>query len=188
MSQYTARSNTERGQVNDGGPSQGYRYVTKVSDRNEDGRTRFTFRIHPDLKNEQSEFFRAQCGNYHPVTSPNGFIGVAQLRRIVLQHEGGTEGGSHYLNYRIAQDDDSNNIRAGAEAALQLGGTDEAFREAVAAIVTARFGRIDAANRGPGGEPCDGLAEKDGSTADCIFNGQNNFDIEGFGFQSCDGN
>ncbi len=152
------------------------------------GPTRFTFRVHPDLKNEGSEFFRKQCGNYNPQTNPDGFISGAQLRDNVRQHEGGTTGVSHYLNYKNAQDENENNVGVGIEAVLQPGGTDEMFQKAVESVFDARTALIDAANRGMEGEPCEGLAERDGSTAACVFNGHINFKIKDFGFAPCNGN
>lgn len=79
----------------DGGPNDGYSYLTSISDAGE-----YSWVISNDIDNPQSTFYKAQCGNYN-FLSNSGFISGANLDADDQRHEGGLIN-SHYAEYSFA--------------------------------------------------------------------------------------
>jgi hypothetical protein len=87
-----------------GGPNDGFKYVTSVTHAT--GAT-YAYVISPALENTNSEFYKAQCGNYNAQTD-TGFISGANLLANTIRHEAGSVN-SHYKNYLDALNDSSKN-------------------------------------------------------------------------------
>ena len=85
-----------------GGPNSGYTYITSASNT-----TTYQWEIVPDLANTSSQFYQAQCGQ-------NGFILNSNLAVQTQRHEAGLARSnyvqSHWIEYKSAQDNLSNNI------------------------------------------------------------------------------
>jgi hypothetical protein len=95
------------------GPNAQFRYITSVTNSipnpgSSATPTGYYYVIAGDILNSGSDFYKAQCGRA-------GIIGIDQLLTDTIQHEAGTDGQSHYNNYRHAQDDDTKNIGSTAE-------------------------------------------------------------------------
>jgi len=60
--------------VNDGGPNNGYQYLTSVTAGSTNLTWGYYYVISPDLQNSSSAFSLAQCGNYNAQSNPNGYI------------------------------------------------------------------------------------------------------------------
>ena len=117
-------SNSDMGQMNlrllysftphsiaDNGPNHGFKLVLSVD---KDPTASYRWQLVEDL-NRNSAFFRAQCGNYHPQSNPNGFIEGVVLRWNGIEHESGTVMG-HYAQYSTTLADPSNNFGVLAES------------------------------------------------------------------------
>lgn len=102
-----------------GGPNSGFKYVTSVSYAND---AIYAYVISPALEDTNSEFYRAQCGNYNPQTD-TGFISGAALLANTIRHEAGNVQ-SHYKNYLDALEDSSKNPGTVAEKLVAGPGTD----------------------------------------------------------------
>jgi hypothetical protein len=100
-------------QINDSGPNKGFWYVTNASNT-DTLPTAFNYIIAGYLDDSNSEFAQQQCGNYNP-TSNTGFISYSQLLSNTYEHESGTVRG-HYVQYKTAQDDSSNNVGSAVES------------------------------------------------------------------------
>ena len=123
----------------DGGPNQGFAYVTSVQDS-----TVFAWTTTPQIDNSTSDLYRAQCGR-------DGWIGGAQLRSNTISHERGLLN-SHYSRYVAAQNSPANNVGAGLEAMVAPPGeTSPAFGTRVQTEFDQRSARIVAAAQQ---EPC----------------------------------
>jgi hypothetical protein len=109
--------------IGDGGPNNGYSYVTSVGNSaTVQGVTQtrgYFYVISPDLQNSSSAFYKAQCGNYNAQTNPNGYISGTNLLADATRHESGTVK-SHYENYLVAQNNSANNLGAAAEGLTGL--------------------------------------------------------------------
>lgn len=106
--------------INDGGPNQGFKYVTSLSNTFNSVTTAYLYVVPPDLENTSSTstFYMMQCGNYNAQTNPGGFISGANLLAGVTRHEAGSAN-SHYNNYVIAQTVAANNL--GVVGEMQIG-------------------------------------------------------------------
>lgn len=96
-------------QIGDG-PNAGFKYVTSLTHRSG---AIYAYVISPALEDTNSEFYRAQCGNYNPQTD-TGFISGADLLANTIRHEAGSVQ-SHYRNYVDALADSSKNPGTVAE-------------------------------------------------------------------------
>jgi hypothetical protein len=101
--------------ISDNGPNNGYSYVTSISSSSGSSTTSYFYEISPDLQNNSSTFYKAQCGNYNSQTNPNGFISGGSLLSDTTRHESGTVQ-SHYENYVVAQGNSANNLGTVAES------------------------------------------------------------------------
>jgi hypothetical protein len=125
------------------GPNSGFSYVTSATNT-----ATFNWIIAPDADDPSSQFYRAQCGNYNPTTG-TGFIGGATLQADTTRHESGAVQ-SHYNNYVVAQNNTSNNIGVGLEAAVdQSAGQD--FQTFVSNFLNSRISALHSATAV---EPC----------------------------------
>jgi len=165
-------------EVNDG-PNQGFKYVFSVVPSLNNVSTGYFYLISPDLKNTNSEFYKAQCGNYNSQTN-TGFTSGANLLANAIRHEAGSTQ-SHYNNYVMAQNDPSNNLGVVAEkeTGSPLKGLQQ-FTNDVRDILNARVSAIKAATDV---EPCGtSVINYD---ANCMFQGHVNYaDAQGR-YQSC---
>ncbi|HEV2798920.1 MAG TPA: NBR1-Ig-like domain-containing protein [Pyrinomonadaceae bacterium] len=93
------------------GPNQGFKYVTHVANFDEADRplspSTYAYVISPALVDTDSEFYKAQCGNYNPLTGV-GFISGADLLANTIRHEAGNVE-SHYRHYLDALKDSAKN-------------------------------------------------------------------------------
>ena len=174
IAQLFPRYSFTAGQISDGGPNQGFKYVTEVKDSNDrqnEGPTEFVYVIAPWLEDPNSEPYGAQCGTYNKDTNPNGFISGAKLLENTTLHESGKVKNSHYNNYVVSQDKPENNLGVGGEklhAGPNVPMTD--FTNLVRTELDARRLRIynDTAV-----EPCgDSNASNDGN---CVYQGRINY-------------
>jgi hypothetical protein len=104
--------------LNDGGPNNGYKYVTSISPGTSNQPWAYYYVISPDLQNSSSTFSLAQCGNYNTQTNPNGFISQPNLLTNTTRHESGSNA-SHYAQYVAAVNASANN--PGTVAEQQVG-------------------------------------------------------------------
>jgi len=110
--------------IQDNGPNNGYKYITSISDTENNLVTVFFYLISPDLKNTSSAFYQAQCGNYSATTNPRGFISGAALLDNTKRHEAGSvaeygpEVKSHYNNYVVANTSPRHNLGITAESSV----------------------------------------------------------------------
>jgi len=137
------RASFQQFTLGDNGPNSGYTYVTSASDKNDpkspdSPNTLFAYAISTDLQ-PTKDFYKAQCGDYDPVTD-TGLIGSAQLLSNTTNHESGMAV-SHYKNYVTAQDDPANNIGVGYE--LVVAGPAENFANKVSMEINTRRTTID---------------------------------------------
>lgn len=104
--------------IGDGGPNEGFLYVKALSDQSSPSApTKFYWTVIPSLENPQSTFFMKQCGNYHEVDNPTGYIDGNTLLAGVKSHE--AEGSSsHYQQYVTAQNIPANNMGVYAESLI----------------------------------------------------------------------
>ena len=154
-------------EIGDGGPNQGFKYVTSVSNSADGVSTGYFYVISPDLENTASDFYRAQCGNYNAQTNPNGFISGATLLANTTRHESGSVE-SHYNNYVVAQDNSANNIGVVAEA--KIDGPSISLNTFITNVSTTLEGKRQAILAATQVEPCS--VQKD---ANCVFQGNINF-------------
>jgi hypothetical protein len=137
------------------GPNQGFKYATSPPSNN----TTYRWVLTQQLDSTSGQFYQAQCGNYHPQTNPSGFISGAALRSNAIHHESANAPNSHYYQYRVAQDDPSNNIANAVEAVVAAPA--EVFGDKRNAILVPRLQAIqDAAAV----EPCGGVVNRDHSS------------------------
>jgi hypothetical protein len=123
----------------DDGPNHGFQYVTQLLPTSGPSSTRFMWQTAPDL-DANTQFFRAQCGNYNPQTGA-GFIDGPVLRSNVTEHESGTTRG-HYQQY-IQVHTPANNLVAIAESAIAAPGTTApAFVAALTQELNDAVGRV----------------------------------------------
>jgi hypothetical protein len=115
--QYTATPAT----ILEDSPNQGFQFVLTLSNAYQGINSTYRYEIVPDLEQNNSPFYRAQCGNYNAATN-TGFIDGPVLRSNVQQHEYGTILG-HYQQYIGAQSVPTNNIGLVAEPLLAGPGT-----------------------------------------------------------------
>ena len=106
-------SGAQSSYVQDKGPNDGFAFTVQVADA-----TTYKVIFAPDVKNTSSQFYTSQWGTYDPVTNPTGFISGASLLQGVTNHESGTNGTSHYLNYRAGLKSRRNDVMAAAEQAI----------------------------------------------------------------------
>jgi hypothetical protein len=157
--------------VSDGGPNNGYSYVTSVSSSSGSSTTSYFYVISPDLQNASSTFYKAQCGNYNSQTNPNGFISGANLLTDTTRHESGAVQ-SHYQNYVVAQSSSTNNLGTVAESMTGLE-SGQVLANSVTGALNQNVQTITSATQV---EPC-GVQED----ASCNFQGFINFQP----YQSC---
>lgn len=158
--------------ITDNGPNHNFKYVTAASnsDPNQTAHpsTAVYFLIHPDLENTASDFFKAQCGNYDPVTN-TGFISGPQLLANTRNHEMGSVRG-HYKQYVDTQNKPENNIGVGMEAMVGGPSTPLAdFRQSIIAETNRRRNTIEQAFAV---EDCNGQVNRD---EQCTYHGHINF-------------
>ena len=168
-------------QINDNGPNQGFWYIRTASSGNAQGSTTFNYVIATYVADATSEFATHQCGNYNPTTNPSGYISDTQLLSNIVQHESGMLRG-HYIQYKTAQDDESNNLGIAAEAVV--GSPDQsksAFEQQVSSKLLSNGKRIANATVY---EDCNHDVRLDTS---CTFRGYINLPIyvEGFYLYQC---
>jgi hypothetical protein len=138
--------------------------------------TLYCYVISPDLENTNSDFYKAQCGNYNAQTNPNGFISGANLLANAKRHEAGTTQ-SHYNNYVVAQNDSGNNLGTTAEAKIDGPSvTLDSFVKNVTTLLNNKKAAIDSAFAV---EPCGASDVR--LDANCTFQGNINFAP----YQSC---
>lgn len=152
--------------ISDGGPNNGYEYVTSASDASGSSPTQFQYIVVSDLASGTA-FYNAQCGNFSASDS-SGFIAGAQLQQNVQNHEAGSVL-SHWTEYRDAQNNNSNNIGVALESATAPpGSTGSSFALTAG---NAALGRIHNAVTV---EPCGGDVRNNSSNS-CGFCGIINF-------------
>jgi hypothetical protein len=84
--------------------------------------------MNSSLNSRSGAFWSAQCGNYS-ATSGTGFISGENLRINTIRHEADRSAQSHWVYYRTAQDNASNNLGAFAEAQAAPGIIDGFHKE-----------------------------------------------------------
>jgi hypothetical protein len=163
-------------QVVDGGPNNGYQYVTSVSNVFGSQPTKFEYIVVSDLLDPTSAFYTAQCGTFS-ASNTSGFVAGSQLNQNVFDHEQGSIL-SHWTEYRDAQNNSSNNVGTvlepitgppGMSTATYQQNVSSAGQNAIAAIAQA-FAV----------EPCNGLVSYDSSQS-CKYCGNFNYAP----YQSC---
>lgn len=160
--------------VSDGGPTNGYEYVTSASSQSGTNPTKFEYIVVSDLLSATA-FYGAQCGDF---SSSNlvGFIAGSQLKQNVFDHEQGNIL-SHWTEYRDAQNDPNNNIGAVLEAATAPpGSSGSSFAQNAGSAALNRIAQA-ASN-----EPCFGSVNRDSSQS-CETCGAINF----IPYQPCNG-
>ena len=160
--------------VNDGGPNNGYEYVTSASPTNGNNPTTFQFIVVADLLSATA-FYNAQCGNFSQ-SNQSGFIAGSQLSQNVFDHEQGSVL-SHWTEYQTAQNNSSNNIGTVLESTTAPpGSTGNSFAQTAG---NAALNRIATA---VSVEPCGGSVIQDSSQS-CKTCGAVNYSP----YQSCGG-
>jgi len=141
--------------VNDGGPNNGYEYVTSASNSNGTNPTAFNYIVVSDLLSGTT-FYNAQCGNFSS-SNAAGFIAGSQLKQNVFDHEIGSVL-SHWTEYVNSQNNSSNNIGTVLESTTAPpGSTGATFAQNAG---NAALSRIAAA---VANEPCSGSVAVDSS-------------------------
>ena len=154
--------------VTDGGPNNGYRYVTSVTAGNSTVPWAYDYVISPDLKNSSSAFSLAQCGNYNAQSNPNGYISQPNLLANTIRHESGTVQ-SHYAQYLTAVNNSSYN--PGAIGEQQVGSPSTPVNTFVGNVNTAmNNGASNIISNTKSPEPCG-----PNYNASCTFQGYTNF-------------
>jgi hypothetical protein len=145
-------------------------YVEWIIDRNGSSRTAFNYVLAQYLEETNGAFYLAQCGTWHPVTNPDGYISGGQLLFSDRNHEAGVVNG-HYGHYVAAQNDPANNPGVLAEEMVAPPGTPDAtFEASVKNALNAAIQRIYAATQT---EPC-GSHNGALNPVDCSFQGNIN--------------
>ena len=153
--------------VTDGGPNNGYKYVSSVSPTANGVNSAYYYVISPDLQNASSAFSAAQCGNYNAQTTPHGYISQPNLLANTIRHESGSVQ-SHYAQYVAAMNNSSNNIGTVAEQQVGLPSTSNTgFIADVTNTLTTKANTINSAAEV---EPC-GC----NYNSTCTFQGYTNF-------------
>ncbi len=137
------------------GPNQGFKYAASPPSNG----TTYRWVITQQLDSTSGEFYQKQCGNYHPQSNPGGFISGAALRSNAIHHESANAPNSHYYQYRVAQDDPSNNIAVAVETVVAA--PPEDFDAKLRNAVTAKAQSIQSATAL---EPCGGMVNRDHSS------------------------
>jgi len=88
-----------------GGPNDGYHYYASKTAID----VSFPYVINPDLNNQNSVFFKSQCGDFDPVSRPFGFISGVNLELQLRRHEYTGKEQSHYAFFSKALADPKNN-------------------------------------------------------------------------------
>jgi len=135
--------------VNDGGPNNGYKYVTSISPGAPNQPWAYYYVISLDLQNSSSAFSLAQCGNYNAQTNPNGFISQPNLLANTTRHESGSTA-SHYAQYSAAVNNAANN--PGTVAEQQVGApvlTTSQFVNNVTSALNSANANINSATKSP---------------------------------------
>jgi hypothetical protein len=170
---------TTRVNITDGGPNNGYWYVSSVSDSSGNLPTKFEHIVVSDLLDSTSTFYTSQCGTYSS-SNPAGFIAGSKLKQNVFEHEQGSVL-SHWTQYRDAQNNSSNNIGTIIEAIIGTPGTSPPqFADNVRNAGMAAIDRIAQAINEQG--VCGGSVNHDSSQS-CKYCGPINFAP----YQSCGG-
>jgi hypothetical protein len=152
--------------VNDGGPNNGYEYVTSASNSNGGNPTAFDYIVVSDLLSATT-FYNAQCGNFSS-SNAAGFIAGSQLKQNVFDHESGSIL-SHWTEYVNSQNNSSNNIGTVLESTTAPpDSTGSTFAQNAG---NAALSRIAAA---VANEPCSGSVAVDSSQS-CAACGAINF-------------
>jgi hypothetical protein len=121
-----------------GGPNDGFKYITTILTDVGQVPTGFYWVISPDVENTSSEFYGKQCGDYNPATMTGTYISGAALLTNTTRHESGPSQ-SHYQEYADAQTDPNNNLGQFAESVVSGQGTSLAdFNAAAASGLSAR--------------------------------------------------
>ena len=163
------RASWETTEIGDGGPNNRFKYISAASPSSSSGPTQIYYLIHPDLENTNSDFYKAQCGNYDAATNPNGFISGSQLLANTRGHEYGPTRG-HYQQYVTAQNKPENNIGTGLERLVRGPSTSlDAFGQAATAEFTQRSNVISTEFNFEG---CNNDVRYD---VQCVFKGNINF-------------
>jgi hypothetical protein len=155
--------------INDGGPNQGYKYITSISNSNGNTSTASYYVVSPDAADPNSTFSKAQCGNYNASTNPNGFISQLHLITNIIRHESGNMN-SHYAQYVAAQNNSANNLGTVAEQIVGLP-SDTNFSTTANDVLNPKLSLIGSSAQSP--EPCS--ANYDGSVTPCVYQGGVNY-------------
>lgn len=150
--------------VVDDGPNHGLRFTTAVENTSS-----FKYAIIASLK-APSPFFVAQCGNFDPVTRPQGFVSGARLLANAIHHESGKTPQSHYDNFVTSVSDPSNDPTILAETIVVLG-DGQAHLDKSSLMLSPLFNRTGVETKI---EPCNGLVNYD-SANNCQLTGNINF-------------
>lgn len=141
--------------VGDGGPNNGYEYVTSASNISGSQPTKYEFFVVSDLLSS-SNFFVHQCGTFS-ASNTSGIIAGSQLKLNVFDHEQGSVL-SHWTEYRDAQNTSTNNIGTVLEAAIgSPGSTGNSFAQTPGDAALARIAQASMV------EPCGGFVNNDSS-------------------------
>jgi hypothetical protein len=160
--------------VSDGGPNNGYEYVTSVSASSGSSATQFQYIVVSDLLSA-SPFYNAQCGTFSSSNS-SGFIAGSQLKQDVFDHESGSVL-SHWTEYVSAQNNSANNIGTVLESTTAPpGSTGNSFATSAGNAALNRIAQAVTV------EPCGGVVTKDSSQS-CALCGNINFSP----YTSCSG-
>jgi hypothetical protein len=144
--------------ISDGGPNNGYQYVTGVSPTLNGQATQYQYIVVSDLLSATT-FYNAQCGTYSS-SNPNGFIAGSQLKQNVFDHEMGPVL-SHWTEYVNAQNSSANNVGAVVEA--QTGAPGMPQQTFINNVNSAGSDAQDTIIAAGLKEPCSGLATYDSS-------------------------
>ena len=159
--------------ISDGGPNNGYEYVTSASNASGGLPTKYEYIVVSDAFNTSSSFYTHQCGNYSASNSL-GFIAGSQLKQNIFDHEQGSVL-SHWTEYRDAQNNNSNNVGTVLEAAIGApGSSGSTFAQQQSDAAMQRIAQAVMQ------EPCGGTVNKDSSQS-CAYCGIINFTP----YQSC---
>lgn len=80
------------------GPNAGVWFILNPYVWNEQNHS-YRYIIVPDLDNPGSEFYQRQCGNYDPISNPNGYISGFTLLAETRRHEYNHPAASHWGHY-----------------------------------------------------------------------------------------
>lgn len=123
------------------GPNAGVNYVTSISSSNAGIPTTFNWALNAHLDAQSGAFYSAQCGNWNGST---GYISGSNLRANTIRHEADTSSQSHWINYRYAQDNTSNNLGVTAEALFNVGSLQD-FSNSVVSTLNGKIAGINSA-------------------------------------------